>query len=230
MITDKKEFYGGAAMMAGFLAVLFIMFLPLFEGQKNSLNYLDDLFNSISKNSAYYIPTIKTNVAKSETGKNLTLDLSLDSDTLAKEGALLLQKSGASVAVDGKSIHAVGDLGLMLGNCLDDADTLFNNNGQALQDKYGIEGKKTLFVWHSILKSLQKALDKQEKFDESKVVYTVMTKAVECAYNYYRVVPQKMSERLGMVVFSLVFYVIYTMWYGYAILYLFEGWGLQISH
>ena len=29
---------------------------------------------------------------------------------------------------------------------------------------------------------------------------------------------------------SLIFYVIYTVWFGFAILYLFEGWGLGLSH
>ncbi len=230
MIANKKEFTGGMVMMAGFMVVLVIMFLPLFEGGKNCLNYLDDLFNSISKDSAYYIPKIKEDVAKSQTGKNLTIDLGMDSEALAKDCETLLKKSGGTATAEGKIVKVTGDLGLLLKNCLEDADTLFHNKGQELQDKYGIEGKKALFTWWSTLKALQKSLDKQQKFAEGKVVYTVMTKAVECAYNYYKVEPQKMTQRLGMVIFSLIFYVIYTMWYGYAILYLFEGWGLQISH
>jgi hypothetical protein len=37
-------------------------------------------------------------------------------------------------------------------------------------------------------------------------------------------------DRLGVVVFSLVFYVIYTLWYGFAIMFIFEGWGMQLEH
>ncbi|MBU0993898.1 MAG: hypothetical protein KJ737_15495 [Proteobacteria bacterium] len=229
MIAKKNEFFGGIAMMAGFLVVLLIFFMPLYKGQ-NGLNYLDNLFNSISKGSAYYIPKIKNDVAKSQTGKNVTLDLSYDSEEQARESKLLFVEGGATVSTEGVKLKVSGDFGKILGNCLEDADILFNNQGDKLQEKYGTEGKKTLFNWWTSLKSMQKNLNKQEMFAEGKIVYTVMTRAVECAYNYYKVVPESMSSRLGMVVFSLVFYVVYTLWYGYAILYIFEGWGLQISH
>jgi len=229
MIANKKEFSGGIAMMAGFLVILVTIFLPLFHG-KNGMNYLDDLFNSISKGSAYYIPKIKEDVSKSEAGKNVTLDLSYDSEEQAQASAPLFIKGGAAAAVDGKSIKISGDLGQILGNCLEDADALFHNQGDQLQAKYGIEGKKTLFNWWTSLKAMQKTLNKQEKFKEANKVYSVTTRAVECAYNYYKIEPESMSSRMGMVLFALVFYVIYTLWYGYAILYIFEGWGLQISH
>ena len=55
-------------------------------------------------------------------------------------------------------------------------------------------------------------------------------KAVECSYNYYRVEPQGIGDRWGTVVFSLIFYVVYTLWYGFAILFMFEGWGLKLGH
>ena len=29
---------------------------------------------------------------------------------------------------------------------------------------------------------------------------------------------------------TLVFYVVYTVWYGFAIIFMFEGWGLKLSH
>jgi hypothetical protein len=58
MIAHKKEFFGGVAMMAVFVVVLIIIFMPVFEGQ-NGLNYLDNLYNSISKGSADYIPKVK---------------------------------------------------------------------------------------------------------------------------------------------------------------------------
>jgi len=229
MISSKKEFYGGAAMMAGFLVVLVAMFLPLFEG-KNGLNYLDDLFNSISKGSAYYIPGVADEVRNTQVGKQITVTLAYDTDTQARESALLFTKAGASARMEGAKVSVTGDFGKILGACLADADTLFHNDGEALQARYGIEGKRVLFNWWTTLKAMQKELNRQERFAEGKVVYTVMTRAVECSYNYYTVVPDRITDRLGIVLFSLVFYVVYTLWYGYAILFLFEGWGLQISH
>jgi hypothetical protein len=37
MIANKKEFYGGAALMVAFLIVLLIIFMPVFNGH-NGLN------------------------------------------------------------------------------------------------------------------------------------------------------------------------------------------------
>lgn len=229
MAANKKELAGGIGLMAVFLIVLVMFFMPLLNG-KNGLDYLDNLFNSISKGSAYYIPSIKETIGKSETGKEITVKLSYDSAELATESAALFSKAGATVTEDAEKLNITGDFGNILMNCLEDSDALFHNKGDVLQEKYGIEGRKVLFNWWTSLKAMKKSFDKQEQFDNGKTVYTVMTRAVECSYNYYKIVPESMSNKLGTVIFSLVFYVVYTMWYGYAILFMFEGWGLQIGH
>lgn len=229
MAANKKEFFGGIVLMAVFLIVLFIFFMPIING-KNCLNYLDNLFNSISKGSAYYIPSIKETIGKSETGKEITVKLSYDSAELATENAALFSKAGATVTEDGEKLNVTGDFGNILMNCLEDSDALFHNKGDVLQDKYGIEGRKVLFDWWTSLKAMKKSFDKQEQFDNGKTVYTVMTRAVECSYNYYKIVPESMGSKVHMVVFSLAFYVVYTLWYGFSILFIFEGWGLKIEH
>ena len=75
-----------------------------------------------------------------------------------------------------------------------------------------------------------KGLKKQKQFEAAKVVSQVVKKAVECSYNYYQIEPQKISDRAGIVIFSLAFYVIYTLWYGFSVMYMFEGWGLKLEH
>ena len=62
------------------------------------------------------------------------------------------------------------------------------------------------------------------------MVALVVKKAVELGYNYYKVEPQKIGNKIGIVIFSLVFYVIYTLWYGFAIMFMFEGWGMRLEH
>jgi hypothetical protein len=39
-----------------------------------------------------------------------------------------------------------------------------------------------------------------------------------------------MSSMLWVSLAALVGYVLYTIWYGFAILFLFEGWGLKLDH
>ena len=42
---------------------------------------------------------------------------------------------------------------------------------------------------------------------------------------------QKVSANLGnQFEWPLLFYVIYTMWYGFGFMYLFEGFGMKLDH
>jgi hypothetical protein len=52
---------------------------------------------------------------------------------------------------------------------------------------------------------------------------------VEVGYNYYGIAPESAKSKAGILAFALVFYVIYTLWFGYAILMLFEGFGLEMK-
>jgi len=228
MITHKKEFYAGFGLIVVFTIVLIILFMPVFGG-KNALENLDMLYNSISKGSAYYIPKAKK-AAKPLNGTQITVDLAFASDKQAKQIALLFEKGGARVQVSGGNLKVTGDLGQILDNSLKDADYMYHNDGRHLSEKYGIPEKQALYIWWNALKALDLALKKQKKFEAAKVVDLIQTKAVETAYNYYGIEPQKISDQFVVVAFSLIFYVVYTLWYGFAIMYMFEGWGLRLEH
>jgi len=228
MIAKKKEFFGGALLLLAFIAVLIIIFSPIFKGQ-NGLEYLDALYNSISKGSAYYIPKVKE-TAGNFVGRPIEITLCLPDEKQAKQTALLFQKGGASATVAGASLRITGDLGKILENSLMDADNMYNNNGKAVSEKYGYNERQVLFNWWKAFKAMDKELKKQKKFKEAKVTALVVKKGVEPSYNYYQIEPQKISERFGIVIFSLVFYVIYTLWYGFAVMFMFEGWGLKLEH
>jgi hypothetical protein len=228
MLHNKKEFFGGVGLMAAFLVVLAVMFMPVFGGQ-NGLNYLDGLYNSISKGSAYYIPDLKKKAAK-YTGNIITASMVMKDEKQAKETAPLFMKSGAMVNVTGAEIKVSGDLGSILTNCLEDSDQMFNNRGEEVKAKYAMDERLSLYNWWMALKALTKDLNKQKKFAETKFIGDINKRAVECAYNYYKVTTENISAKWGLVVFSLAFYVVYTMWYGFAILFMFEGWGLKLEH
>ena len=103
-----------------------------------------------------------------------------------------------------------------------------------MQKKYPAYAQKderqALYDWFVFLEGLDKALKDQKRFADAKVAYSVKSKVVEPAYNYYKVQAEKIGDKWGIVFFSLAFYVVYTRWDGFAILFLFEGWGLKISH
>lgn len=227
-LSGKAEFFLGLGLMAGFLIILGLMFVHFFNG-KNTINYLDNLFNSISKGSANHIGALQKEI-ESLAGRQVEMSMTLSSAQYAEESATLFEKNGVAATVQGNTVRVSGGLGRMLADALDDADILFHNQGDKLEAKYGIQRREVLYVWWENLKGMQESLNRQELFPEGKIVYAVMTRGVETAYNYYRIVPQDMSDKIGMVAFALMFYIAYTIWYGYAILFMFEGSGLQIHH
>ena len=227
MITKKKTFFKGAIMLLAFVVVLITIFSPVF-GDKNGLEYLDALYNSISKGSAYYIPKVKTETDKFK-GKSISISLDLADKKRAQQTALLFRKAGAITELSGNKLKVSGDFGKILDSCLNDADSMYNNDGKAIAARYGYNERQALYNWWMACTEMDKDLKRQKMFEEAKVVTSLKKKAVETSYNYYKIEPQKISDRLWVVIFSLVFYVVYTMWYGFSIMFLFEGWGLQLE-
>ena len=130
-----------------------------------------------------------------------------------------MSKDGAGIKVD-------GSLGKILEAALTDSDSMFNNHGDALTSRYGMNEKVAMFVWWKFFQSLDKGLKAQKKFKEAKFTLDAVAKGVEVGYNYYGIQPESASSKMGVLTFSLVFYVVYTMWWGYAIFFMFEGFGL----
>jgi hypothetical protein len=228
MIAHKKKFTLGLAMLITFFAVLALFFTPIFGGL-NGLDYLDGLYNSISKGSAYYIPKLKDE-AKTFNGNPVELSLAMANPAQAQQTSQLLMKAGATVNVTDAKLKVSGDVGKILEGVLADADAMYQNDGKAVADKYGFDERQALYTWWQAFKAIEKDLNNQKKFKEAKAVANIGKKGIEASYNFYRVEPQSIMDRLGVVVFSLVFYVIYTLWYGFAIMFIFEGWGMQLEH
>jgi hypothetical protein len=228
MIANPGKFFGGVALLAAFAIVLVAMFLPIFDG-RNALDAMDSLFNSVSKGSAYYIEDLKAE-AEGQRGNAVAVTLSAASKTQAEEMAELFRAGGATVQVSEGELRMSGDLGGILGRALRDSDEMFADQGAGVRDRYGYEERRVLFNWWTALKAMDENLKRQNRFAEAALVVKVKEKAVECAYNYYGIEPWKVSDKIGLVLFSLVFYVVYTVWYGYAIIFLLEGWGFMLSH
>ena len=229
MIADKKTFLMGSALLVGFAVVFCVMFMPIFGAGQNALNYFDNLFNSISKASAYYIPDLaKQNKAFNE--REIAVTIQAGSAKQAERTNMLFWKAGAAAKADGNQIALRGELGTILAAALEDADLLFHNQSEALREKYGYDGREALYNWWNALKAIDRELKKQKQFENAKFVATVQAKAVEVAFNFYNIEPQKISEKVGIVIFALAFYVIYTLWFGFSIMYLFEGWGMELEH
>jgi len=227
IVKKKKQFVWGLALGVSFGVILVLMFSPIFHGE-NSLQAADRLFNSIAKGSTYYFPGLLEKNERYQDSK-FEVTLKMADEDMAKKASKLLAEAGVGIAAEGVEVKANGYLGQVVAAALSDSEAMFNNQEEAIAARYGYPGKEVLYVWWSTCKSLDKEFKKHEMFAEASFLADVVKKGVEVGYNFYGIEPQKASSRASILSFSLVFYVVYTLWWGYAILFLFEGLGMQMK-
>jgi hypothetical protein len=223
----------GYLLLISFFAVLFAIFMPLFPGTQgnkvNGLDYLDNFYNQLSKGSAYYIGD-QIKKAEKYNGQQFTTSLKMKSPDDAAVTAKLFATNNITAVAEGEKVTVSGDFGSMITIMLKDADDMYHNRGEALTAKYGVDERQTLYSWYQSLAAMEKDMTKAGNFAQAKFVKSCMTKAIEPAYNYYQVEAKSVRASIVMVVASLAFYVIYTMWYGFGLLFLFEGAGIKLDH
>jgi len=228
MITNKKKMSMGLLLMVSFVIVLFLIFMPIFGEGRNGLEYSDDLFNKLAKGSSYFIPKVQAEI-KSVSGKQVTVGVKFKSPDMAKTADVLLAKVGATGEMKGEVYEINGDLGKMLTQVVADSDLMYKDDGKPVAEFYGMDEKKAMKGWYTILNAMIQPLQRQKLIDESNVINTVNQKAVEPAYNFYGIPAEHIATKIPTVSALLTFYVIYTLWYGFAIFDIFNGIGLSMT-
>lgn len=228
LVMNKKEFNKGLFLGVSFLVVLLIMFMPFFGDGRNAFRAADRFYNSIAKGSTYYMPgLLKHN--EEFNGHKVNVAIRIDNSEMLQKATLLYSAAGATVSEANSQLNVSGDLGQILQTVIKQSDTVFHNRGEEIAQQFGFPQREALFVWHQSLKSMNKSLLKQEQFADAAWVEEVMKRAIEVAYNFYKIEPRSAFSSAGVLGFSLGFYVIYTLWWGFAILHLFEGLGLEMK-
>jgi len=227
LIVEKKPFVMGILLIMSFFIVIFLMFFPLFSGD-NALRAADNLFNSISKGSIYYIQDL---LKKAEGMQNTPFEarVKIKDISLSEKVEKILAGTGVEVKGHGGHLELKGSLGSLLVAALNDSDAMFKNQGKEVEGKHGLPEREVMFSWWSLLKGVEKDLKSQNMFKEASHIEEVIKKGVELSYNYYRIEGRSASSYAGILAGSLIFYVIYTLWWGLAIFYLFEGMGLKMK-
>ncbi|MEW6053920.1 MAG: hypothetical protein AB1552_09060 [Nitrospirota bacterium] len=247
MAQAKKHMGIGIILAISFFVVLFLMFSPIFpktpEGKpQNGLQWADEMFNQLAKGSSYFIPKVQKN-NEQFMGKmfSVTINISKPEDKpgesekrAERASKLFTVNPGSTVEVNGAEMKIEGDLGMVLKAALEDADVMFRNEGDKIKAKYAeamaTDDEKQMFrQWNNVLPKIDKAFKKEKKIEEAKIVSDVTKKAIEASYNFYKVDAVKVKDKAGMMTTLLVFYVVYTMWWGYAIFFIFEGIGLSMK-
>lgn len=229
MSMQRKLKIRGIVMVVSFFVLLGIIFTPVFPGKRNGLDYMDNLFNMISKGSSYFIPQ---SISDSEkfAGQSIDVTIKMANDEVTANAAKLFTAGGAEVNVTGAEMNIKGDVANIVKSALADADMMFKNDGKPLADKYGYNERQVMFNWWTSFNQISKELTKEEQFDTAKLFSNVQKKAIEPAYNYYGVKIEDWKANIVLVLASLAFYVLYTLWYGFGLMYVFEGMGYKIGH
>ncbi|MCL6634214.1 MAG: hypothetical protein K6T29_00365 [Peptococcaceae bacterium] len=227
MIVHKKQFMIGLLMMISFALVFVVLMSPVMNG-KTVIQTADDLFNSLTKGSTYHIPKIQSSAAKFE-GKAFDVSVSVKSKEEVEKVTRLFTLAGARVEAADTKVKISGDLGKTAKAALADADSLFKGEDAKLAQKYGFSGKEAAYYWWTVFKELESKYKLEARSSEMSFANSLQTKALEVAYNFHGIQADKVADRAGITTFMLIFYVVYTVWYGFAIMYLFEGLGIIAS-
>lgn len=227
LVRHKAPFSKGIVLSLTFLGILILIFSPVFWG-KNGLDYSDDLFNKLSKGSSYFIPKVGENAKKFE-GQSLDATVKLAKAEDAAKAVKMVIAAGGQVGAKDTEVKVNMDLGKLLSTVVKDSDAMYRNDGKDVSARYGLNEKDVMTVWWNLLNPMIKELQKQKKIEEANVISETLKKAVEPAFNFYGIEAQKVADKAFTVIFLLVFYVVYTLWWGFAIFYLFEGLGLTMK-
>ena len=240
LVRNGKAFTRGLLLMASFVAVFIVFFLPVFPGQDgggktNGLVYADHLFNTLSKGSAnFFDPGLerKDSVDKTVTkvqGKSVDLEVPFKDAAQQELAMTLLKENKFDVASSEGKLHLKGELYPLLKVVLADSLLTYENKLDEVGKNHNADGRAVMKAWWQLLTNMIKPMQKAGQVEEATVVATTISKAIEPSYNFYGITPLKVKDNIPLVAGFLIFYVIYTMWYGFAIFELFEGIGLTMK-
>jgi hypothetical protein len=227
LIVRRNIFMTGTVMAITFFVVLILMFLPLLGGL-NAFEAADRLFNSMAKGSSNYFEDLRREAAEHPRTEP-AVQIALKDGSLAGEARTMLSAAGLTAAGDGAMLKVSGDLSRLARVIVDDSEAVFYEREKEVAAKYGHPARESLFVWWNILKEMQKAFESRGSFEAAAFVQHVNAKGVEVAYNFYGIESKQASRNMTILAGSLLFYILYTLWWGYAILWLFDGLGMEMK-
>ncbi|MBD5640795.1 MAG: hypothetical protein HDQ91_00045 [Desulfovibrio sp.] len=230
-IVHKKRFYQGLALLVSFAILFWTMMLPLFHdsegGKLNSLQYADTIFNELSKGSSWFIPEVLANLKGAEEMRiNVKVKFADTSLVPVAMRELGLAGAGDIAYADGALAYS-GNLASILRAATEDAAALYNTDDEAISKRYGsVEPLQISRAWWNVLNPAIRELQKKDDLQAASLVEQVVRRAIEPGNNFYGLPSARVSENIFLVCALLAFYVLYAIWYGFAIYHLFDGFGL----
>lgn len=161
--------------------------------------------------------------------EEISVSIKMDNADQAAKAARVLAHGAAQTSIQGAELKINGNLANMLSTVLDDSTAMYYDRGAEVKGRYAMDERDVMSTWWGVLNRVAKELQKARKAEEASAIFEVMKKGIEPAYNFYGIEAQKVSDRALTVLGMLAFYILYTMWWGYAIYYMFDGLGLSMK-
>ncbi|OQB12613.1 MAG: Sulfite exporter TauE/SafE [Firmicutes bacterium ADurb.Bin193] len=224
VIVNKKKFWIGTAGLMVFFAVLFAGFTPMHTG-KSAVMWADEKFNSLTKGSVGVKLERVAEEIKAVAG------IGIDAQATVKAGSpdalvYILDKNGINAKTTGDKVNFNGDYQKLATYATQDAKLCFDNRGEDLAAKYNMEPEQVIYMWNAAFTGINKTyLATDGKI--ANFALEINENAIEPAYNFSGISPSNASSVWFLLSGLLLFYVIYTLWYGFAIMYIFEGFGIN---
>jgi hypothetical protein len=228
LIRHQKTMNIGLLLGITFFGILALIFSPVFGEGRNGLEYSDALFNKLAKGSSYFVPKLAAGLKEVEK-EQLAVSVKMENAEQAARAAKIFARVAPDTTSQGAVLSIRGNLSKLLGAVLEDSSSMYFNKGDEVREKYGIDGQEVLSTWWGALNRAVRELQKSRNTAQSNVILEVMKKGIEPAYNFYRIEPQSIVEKAFTATSLLVFYVLYTLWWGFAIFNLFDGLGLSMK-
>jgi uncharacterized membrane protein YfcA len=228
IIRDRRKFGMGVAGLATFFVLLVAMLLPVVTG-RSALVWADTFFNQLAKHSAYAIPEGR---AQAREFAGSPVDLGIRPRDFADAGrlALLVRSAGieAKALPDGR-VRVTGDLGKLSDTALADAEAVFGNETEALAARYRMRPEEVIYGWWVIFDGLTRRYVQEARGAEAEFTRFVSSRVLEPAYNFRGIEAKAIQGNAMSLAGLLAFYVLYTLWYGFSIMMLFEGLGIGVD-
>ncbi|MGC8493721.1 MAG: hypothetical protein ACP5SH_18515 [Syntrophobacteraceae bacterium] len=230
LIANKKTMSLGLFLGLSFLAILALIFSPVWGKGKNGLQFSDRLFNSLAKGSAYFIPEVNAGLKEYEK-QQLVVNVKMKDAGEAAEALKVFSKNAPNTTLQGTVLKIDTPLTKLLEAALRDADLMYFNQGDQIGKRYGMDEKKAMESWYGVLNGASKQLQNapHRNVAQSKIIEEVMTRAIEPAYNFYKIPTERVGKNGLLLTGLLLFYILYTLWWGFAIYFLFDGFGLSMT-
>lgn len=219
-------------MLAVFAAVMVVGLSSIGGGGKTPLQRTDEFFNGLAKDSSRrgHNLTCRDDCGQAHRKLSDFAGRRFEASITARNPGgfkAMLEDAGCSFVQEPKGFKVEGDMVSLAKAVLSDADDMFDNNESLVAARRGMSGKEAMYKWSTLLGGLSRRLKDMGRVEESELALCLLTQRVEPAYNFYGVEAVRAGGRLLTTIALLVFYVVYTVWYGTAVYLVFRGLGLR---